>query len=128
MVVDETSDTAGGCEPVNIVVVTSEAAYFCDTVLIDGDREEGEKYGDAFGKKVVEWWDSFFGRFEPQDTCPLRYDVVAYVFDNVNYNIGAFKRQLKPRFPSAVHVKCVAHILNFGRCGIPGPPPFGHHV
>ena len=34
----------------------------------------------------------------------LKYDVVAHVLDNVNYNVGAFKRQLKSWFPNAVHV------------------------
>lgn len=112
LIVDETSDTVDDTEPVNVVIITAKAAYFVDTIFVKQEREDTDKYGDCFGQTVVEWWDAFFAPHDSPDTPPLRKDVVAIVTDNVNYNIGAFKRHLKPRFPTAQHVRCVAHVLN----------------
>ena len=37
---------------------------------------------------------------------------MAVVSDNVNYNVGAFKRHLSPRSSNVRHVRCIAHVLN----------------
>ena len=92
--------------------MTSTAAHFVDTFFVPDVRDDEEKYGDAFGNALVEWWDGYFGPHEPRDSRPLRKDVTAFVTDNVNYNIGAFKRHWRQRFPEAQHVRCVAHVLN----------------
>ena len=68
--------------------------------------DDSERYSDSFGKAVVDWWDHFFGRHEPLDSTPLQDDVVAFVFENISYNVGTFKRQLSARFSKA----CVYHI------------------
>ena len=61
----------------------------------------------------MNWWDRVVGRHEPLDNTPLREDIVAVVSDNVNYNVGALKRQLPPRFSNARHVRCIVHVLHF---------------
>ena len=105
VLVDETSDTDGDREPINIVIVTSEAAYFVDTIFVDAVKDD-EKYGDVFGKTFVEWWDRFFTPYDDPNTCPLRDVVRAFVTDNVNYNVGAFKRHWAPPCMSAALHMC----------------------
>ena len=111
VLVDETSDTDGDCEPINILIVTSAAAYFVDTIFVDVVKDD-EKYGDVFGKTFVEWWDPFFRPYHDPNTCPLQDEVWAFVTDNVNYNVGAFNTPWAPRYVNAVHVSCIAHVLS----------------
>ena len=99
-------------EPVNVIIITSSACYFVDTFFVPDERADTDKYGDSFGKAFVQWWDIFFIPYEGKDAPPLRDDVSAIVTDNVNYNVGAFKRHWKPRFAKAHHIQCLAHILN----------------
>ena len=43
VVVDETSDVVDNNEPVDVLIVTSEAVYHVDTVLLPEDRDDEEK-------------------------------------------------------------------------------------
>ena len=112
IIVDETSDTVADDEPVNVLIITSVATYYCDTIFVQHDKEDEIKYGDAFGNAVVDWWDRWIVPYEDPNATPLRYAVRACVTDNVNYNIGAFRKHWAVKFPKATHIRCVAHILN----------------
>ena len=109
---DESGDPVSETEPVNVIIITSSACYFVDTFFVPDERADTDKYGDSFGKAFVQWWDNFFIPYEGKDAPPLRDDVSAIVTDNVNYNVGAFRRHWKPRFTKAHHIRCLAHILN----------------
>ena len=109
---DESGDPVSETEPVNVIIITSSACYFVDTFFVPDERADTDKYGDSFGKAFVQWWDNVFIPYEGKDAPPLRDDVSAIVTDNVNYNVGAFRRHWKPRFTKAHHIRCLAHILN----------------
>ena len=122
VILDESSDRASDTEPVNIVLITRAAACFVDTMFMPEDRDEDEKYGDAFGNLFVEWWDKYFCPHDPPNSTPLRYDVSPFVTDNVTYNIGAFKRHWAPRFTKAHHIRCIASVLNLVGAGFRDRP------
>ena len=116
VMVDETSDVVDNNEPINVVIITSEAAYYVDTFLIPEDRDNEEKYPDAFGKAFNNWLDKYFTAHEAPDSPLLRYSVSAFVTDNVNCNISTFRRHWAHKFPNAKHIRCVAHMLNLVGC------------
>ena len=109
---NESGDPVSETEPVNVIIITSSACYFVDTFFVPDERADTDKYGESFGKAFVQWWDNFFIPYEGKDAPPLRDDVSAIVTDNVNYNVGAFRRHWKPRFTKVHHIRCLAHILN----------------
>ena len=53
-----------------MVVITSEYAYICDTVFIDGNHKEGEKYGDKLGEELAEWCNCSLDALNPKSPGP----------------------------------------------------------
>jgi hypothetical protein len=66
------SDSVDNNEPINVVIVTSEAAYYGDTLFIPEDRDDEEQYSDAFRKAFNDWWDRYFTAHEAPDTTEVQ--------------------------------------------------------
>ena len=97
-----------------MLIVTFEAVYYVDTLLLSEDRDDKEKHSDAFGRALNDWWDRYFTPHEARDSPLLRYNVLAFKTDHVTYHIGANNVGLGAQVPKCQAYQVCCPYTDFG--------------
>ena len=56
LVLDETSDTAADCSPLNVIIITSKRVLCVDTFFL----KDNEGTATGLSDRVIDWWTQFF--------------------------------------------------------------------